>query len=79
MASEASFDNGEWRIPVRLQMQRLAWNSSHDGPEPRTGNAQYTGSAEKGEHQSPPWAFCVTITGSVDAHAVMCMIETSGS
>ena len=57
MASEALFDNGVWRIPVRLQMQRFAWTSIHGGPEPQTDHAQYTGPADKGKHQSTPWAF----------------------
>ena len=57
VACEASFDDGTWRIPVRLQMQRLACTSSHGGPEPQTEHAQYAGSADKGKHQSTPWAF----------------------
>ena len=71
VASEASFDNGEWHIPVRLQMQRFAWTSSHGGPEHQAEHAQYSGSADRGKHHSVPWAFCVTLTGSSGTHAVM--------
>ena len=57
VAGEALFNNGEWRVPVRLQMQRLAWTSSPGGLEPHTEHSQYTDSADKGEHQSNSWAF----------------------
>ena len=71
MASEASFDSGEWHIPVRLQMQRFAWNSIHGGSEPQTEHAQYTGHADKGKDQSTSLGCCVTLTGSIGTHAVM--------
>ena len=71
VASEASFDNGEWQIPVRLQMQRFAWNSIYGGSEPQTEHAQYTAHADKGKHESTSLGFCVTLTSSIGTHAIV--------
>ena len=43
--------------PGRLHIQKFAWTSSRGDPKPQTERTECTPSAQKGEHQSTPWAY----------------------